>query len=300
MTTLASPTLDQLMVFLAVVDAGSFSGAARKVGRATSVVSYTIANLEAELGLTLFDREATRKPQLTAAGRSVLAEARMVSHGMDGLRAKVRTMHQGIEAEVRLALDMMLPDERVVDAVKAFRQRFPSVALHIRLEALGAVMQVVLDRLATVAVCGPPDTPVDGLERVDLGMVSMVPVAAPGHPLAAPAKGRPPGEGRNHVQIVLTDRSARTHGVDLGVIGARTWRVADLSTKLLLLREGAGWGYMPLPYVQGELKARRLVRLHLPDAKGGPYRFFGIYRADTPPGPAASFLLSRFQRQVDG
>src|ERR1700754_2456975 len=142
-----TPTLDQLRVFLAVVDAGSFAGAARKVGRATSVVSYTIANLEAELGIALFDRESTRKPRLTAAGRSVVAEARTVSHGIDGLRARVRSLHQGVEAELRIALDMMLPQERVADACKAFHARFPNVALHVRSEALGAVTQVVLDRL---------------------------------------------------------------------------------------------------------------------------------------------------------
>ena len=62
-----TPTLDQLRVFLTVVEAGSFAGAARRLGRATSVVSYSIANLEAQLGLAIFDRESTRKPQLTEA-----------------------------------------------------------------------------------------------------------------------------------------------------------------------------------------------------------------------------------------
>jgi DNA-binding transcriptional LysR family regulator len=57
-----TPTLDQLQVFLAVVDVGSFAGAARRLGRATSVVSYSIANLEAQLGVSLFDRQSTRKP----------------------------------------------------------------------------------------------------------------------------------------------------------------------------------------------------------------------------------------------
>ena len=71
-----TPTLDQLRVFLTVVEAGSFAGAARRLGRATSVVSYSIANLEAQLGLSIFDRESTRKPQLTEAGRAVLSEAR--------------------------------------------------------------------------------------------------------------------------------------------------------------------------------------------------------------------------------
>jgi hypothetical protein len=70
-----TPTLDQLRVFLTVVDVGSFAGAARKLGRATSVISYSIANLEAQLGVLLFDRESTRKPQLTEAGRTVLSDA---------------------------------------------------------------------------------------------------------------------------------------------------------------------------------------------------------------------------------
>jgi hypothetical protein len=46
-----TPTLDQLRVFLSVVDMGSFAGAARRLGRATSVISYSIANLEAQLGV---------------------------------------------------------------------------------------------------------------------------------------------------------------------------------------------------------------------------------------------------------
>jgi DNA-binding transcriptional LysR family regulator len=79
-----TPTLDQLKVFLTVVETGSFAAAARKLNRATSVVSYAIANLEAQLGVSLFDRESTRKPQLTDSGLTVLAEARTIYGGVDG------------------------------------------------------------------------------------------------------------------------------------------------------------------------------------------------------------------------
>ena len=103
-----TPTLDQLRVFLTVVDVGSFAGAARKLGRATSVISYSIANLESQLGVSLFDRESTRKPQLTEAGRTVLSEARTVANGVSGLRAKVKGLLQGLEAEVHLAIDVMM------------------------------------------------------------------------------------------------------------------------------------------------------------------------------------------------
>src|SRR6266702_1698913 len=122
-----TPTLDQLRVFLTVVDLGSFAAAARKLGRATSVISYSIANLEAQLGISLFDRDTTKKPQLTIEGRTVLAEARIVSNGINGLRAKVRAMLEGVEPEIHIALDVMLPASRVTDALKAFSEEFPSV-----------------------------------------------------------------------------------------------------------------------------------------------------------------------------
>ena len=62
-------TLDQLRTFIAAADEGSFSAAGRKLRRAQSVVSQTLANLEAQLGVTLFDRSA-RYPSLTDEGRA--------------------------------------------------------------------------------------------------------------------------------------------------------------------------------------------------------------------------------------
>lgn len=76
-----TPTFDQLRIFLAVVDAGSFAAAGRRLNRAVSVISYGIANLEAQIGLLLFDREGSRKPVLTTAGRALLAEARAINQG---------------------------------------------------------------------------------------------------------------------------------------------------------------------------------------------------------------------------
>src|SRR3954466_1229439 len=77
------PTLDQISVFLAVVESGSFTGAARRLGRATSVISYAIANLENQLGVTLFARAATARPQLTDAGRAILSDSRNLAIAVD-------------------------------------------------------------------------------------------------------------------------------------------------------------------------------------------------------------------------
>lgn len=292
-----TPTLDQLRVFLTVVDVGSFAGAARKLHRATSVVSYSIANLEMQLGVSLFDRKTTRKPQLTDAGRTVLAEARTIYNGIDGLRAKVRGLLQGLEAEVHLVLDVMLPSERVVDALKAFREQFPTVTLHLHMEALGGVTQRVLERGASLGVSGPLTLSIDGLERIGAGKVALIPVAAPTHPLATTGP-HAPGAAREHTQLVLTDRSRLTADQEFAVIGTRTWRLADLGAKHMLLREGVGWGNMPEPMVRDDLASGRLIRLDLPDRFEGDYVFDVIYRTDTPPGPAASWLIERFRDQV--
>ena len=75
MPDVGTPSLDQLRVFLAVVETGSFAAAGRRLDRATSAVSYTIANLETQLGIALFDRERTRKPALTEAGAVVAVKS---------------------------------------------------------------------------------------------------------------------------------------------------------------------------------------------------------------------------------
>lgn len=288
-----TPSFEQLRIFLAVVEAGSFAGAARRLNRAGSVISYGISNLELQLGLSLFEREGTRKPRLTAAGRAVLAEARTVTQGMDGLRARVKGLLDGMEAEVDLAVDVMLPAERLARVLRGFALACPTVSLRLHVEALGAVAAMVLDGKAAIGISGHLAIGIGELERVAAGSVVMAPVAAPDHPLSRMAQ-IPAGAGRNHVQLVLTDRSRFTAGRDFSVLSPRTWRLADLGAKHALLREGIGWGNMPLPLVQPDLVDGTLCRLHMPDQPAGAYRFFGIWRRDTPPGPGATWLLEQF------
>src|SRR5262249_12340325 len=123
-------------------------------------------------------------------------------------------------------------------------------------------------------------------------------VAAPDHPLARSGRNAP-GAGRNHIQLVLADRSDLRDGKERGVIGSQTWRLADLASKHMLLREGIGWGYMPEPLVHEDVDRGRLVTLDIPEYKNGFLRLHAIYRTDTPPGPAASWLIARFKKQAE-
>src|SRR3979411_1016728 len=144
MDMLDAVTLDQLRTFIAAVDEGSFSAAGRKLRRAQSVVSQTLANLEAQLGVKLFDRSA-RYPKLTDEGRSLLGDARSVADNVDGFKARARAMREGLEPELAVAMDVMYPMEDLTKAASHSRKTFPHRALRIYVEALGGVIKLVLD-----------------------------------------------------------------------------------------------------------------------------------------------------------
>lgn len=294
-----NPTLDQLNVLVEVVEAGSFTGAARKLNRALSVISYTISNLEAQLGVPLFDRTKSRRPVLTTEGRMVLAEARSVVGGISALRAKVAGMMNGLEGELHVVLDSLLPSDRVVEALKAFCAEFPSTTLNLHIETLGAVAHMVLEKTATVGIAGPY-ADYSELTRINVGLVRMVPVAGRHHALATGVEDGAAGASRDHVQLVVYDRSDRTKGKDFSVSANRTWRLADLSAKHALLRGGIGWGMMPLAMVRDDIASGLLVELDLPDRRAFDYPIDAIYRTDTPPGPAACWLIERFRAQQAG
>ena len=290
-----APSFDHLRVFLAVAETGSFAAAARRLRRATSVVSYAIASLESDLGLPLFERKATRKPQLTEAGRALLADGRGISQGMDGLLARARGLLSGLEAEVAIAVDVMLPAEKVVAALESFRTTFPTVNLRLYVEALGAVAQLVLDRVASVGVSGPLPRRLDALEQDAVSMVKLIAVAAPSHPLAQ-RKGRlTAAVAREHVQLVLTDRSRLTEGQDFSVLSVQTWRLADLGAKHALLLAGLGWGSMPEWLVREDIAAGRLKRLAIGAWEDSLYPLQSLHRADRPPGPAGRWLVQRLR-----
>jgi DNA-binding transcriptional LysR family regulator len=289
------PTLDQLQVFLAVVETGSFAAAGRRLRRATSVVSYAIANLESQLGIEIFDRKSTRKPQLTDAGRAILADARAIAGGVDELLARSRGLIAGLEAEVSLVVDVMLPTRILVGVLEEFQIEFPSVSLRLHVAALGAVVQLVLDGGATLGVSGPLERRIAALDFAQIGAVKLVPVAAPSHPLARIEGCVPEAAARAQVQLVLTDTSSLTKGQEFAVIGLRTWRLADLGAKHALLLAGIGWGSMPEPMIREDLQAGRLVRLAMNEWDGILYRLQSVHRSDTPPGPAARWLLERLE-----
>lgn len=190
-------------------------------------------------------------------------------------------------------VDVMLPTARLVKVLDAFRTRFPTVSLRLHVEALGAVTQLILDGTANIGVSGPLFYNTDELELRRIGAVKLVPVAAPTH-LLSRYKGRSTlAEARKHIQLVLTDRSSLTKDKEFGVIGTRTWRLADLGAKHALLLAGIGWGSMPESMVCDDLASRRLTKLDLDVWDSAMYPLQVVHRTDAPPGPSARWMVEQ-------
>ena len=288
-------TLDQLRVFLSIVDVGSFSGAARRLQRAQSAVSYAISHLERSLAVQLFDR-STRTPTLTEQGRALLADARLVTDRVDRLEERARELSGRAEPRVSLAVDGLDPLGRVLCALAGLRQAFPEVQVTLFTEMLGGVVAHVKDGACQIGVSAPvveqePDLTWQPLDRVEL-----VSVAAAGHPLAAWVGPIPSAELQAHTQLVITDRSHLTAGRDFGVHSGMRWQLADLEAKHACLRAGFGWGGMPLHRVREDLERGTLKKLEFEGVESvTSFEALLVHRSGFRPGPAATWLIERLK-----
>jgi DNA-binding transcriptional LysR family regulator len=282
-------SLDQLQVLLTVAEVGSFAGAARRLKRATSAISYAIDTLEAQLGLSLFDRGTTRRVRLTQAGEAIVSEAKSVAYSAQMLRARVKGLLEGLEAGLSVVVDVMFPSDRLVELLKSFHLTFPTVPLRVNIEALGGIERWLRSGAADIGIGGVLHMESEGLQRIQLAGVQIIPVAAADHPLALGGRAKL-GASREHLQLVLTEQPSAS-GRDFGVAGVNVWRLGDLATKHALLLAGLGWGGMPEPMVRADLDAGRLAHLQLPDWRGGEYPLQVVHKNDTPPGQAGQWLI---------
>lgn len=289
-------SLDQLRAFVAAVDEGSFSAAARRLGRAQSMVSDLIARLEAQLGLTLFDRSG-RLPRLTAAGQAVLGDARDVLGQLHYMRARASGMATGLEAELSVVFDAMYPIGRITAAAVAFRDRFPATPLRLSIEMLGNSFAPLLNGRAAIGIVGPAPPGLDTLATEPLAAVPVVMVAAASHPLARLPAPIARQALSTHIQLVLTDRSPLSEGLEYYVLSNSSWRLSDLMVKRAFLIAGLGWGGMPRHAIAADLADGSLVKLVLADlpAEGLRRPMQVAYPIDTPPGPAGRWLIDHLR-----
>jgi DNA-binding transcriptional LysR family regulator len=290
-------SLDQLRTFIAAAEEGSFSAASRRLRRAQSVVSQTLANLEGQLGVKLFDRRA-RFPVLTDQGRALLVDARAVAGDVDLLKARAKRMAGGLEPELSVAVDVVFPLAPFTATVAAFRKVFPATLLKFDIKS-SAVMEPVLDgRCAIGLMASLKDAPPQ-LTRERLLALRSPMVVSPQHPLATHGAPIPAAILSEHIQLVHADPSDLSGPGGFGLMSPRVWRLSHLGTKLAFLRAGLGFGLMPLHMIEADLASGALIQIMGESAppEGHVIAMSAVYRTDRPPGPAGRWFIDRLKQE---
>lgn len=125
--------LVELKAFVTVVEAGSFNRAADQLGASAAAVSRRISSLENSLGVKLLNR-TTRQLDLTEAGRQFYGDAVNIFELLEAAEEKLRTGHQTIRGNLRIAAPLSFGIGRLAPVLPAFMQRYPDLSVHLQLE----------------------------------------------------------------------------------------------------------------------------------------------------------------------
>ncbi len=261
-------SLELLQMLDAIDRHGSFSAAAGALHRVPSAISHAIGKLEGELGFPLFEREG-RKALLNAAGQTLLGDGRHLLYAAGELERRVQRIATGWEAELRIAVDMLIPAERLYPLVAEFLAAGHATQLRLTYEVLGGTWDALATGRADLAIGAPGDLPArGGIATRPLGFTRLLPLAAPSHPLAAGATPLPDEELRRHRAVAIADTSqelrARTTWLQ---DGQPVLRVPDLRAKAAAQVAGLGIGHLPRWLAEADIAAGRLVELPLAEPR---------------------------------
>lgn len=297
---IGSLTLDQLRVLVTIAETGSFSAAGRRLQRAQSAISQTVATLEGIQGVTLFDRSSHR-PHLTEVGRALVGQARVVLSGAGRFEAMAAGTREGVEPELAVAIDPLVPTAPLIESLRALRDAFPNLVVSFSTEGLGGAERRLRRGDAALAFCILlPSVPED-LTALPLLGARLIPVVAPGHALAKLGRPATRADLEEHVQLVLSDPSA-PDGPCYGVIGTRFWRFVELARRLDFLLAGLGWCRMPEHLVAPYLADGRLAALAIDDDPAGwagPLTVYAAHLRGKILGRAGRWLLDDLRARVD-
>ncbi|WP_338145683.1 LysR family transcriptional regulator [Streptomyces scabichelini] len=240
----------QLEYFVAIVEHGGFTHAARALHVAQPSLSRAIGNLERELGVTLFHRVG-RNAVLSTAGEAMADRARLVLRDLEAMRAAARSLGDGAVGRVDVAATSSSGLEPVTSIIAELRERHPGVTVSTSSAMAAAeVVAMVSQGRCEVGVCGSAQRPAgQGLVAHYLRDEEFLLVLPPGTlPAGAGPTVRP--EDLRGMRFVVTgpatavralfDRFSATVG-DLTVAA----EVGDRSVVLPMVLKGIGAGLMP-------------------------------------------------------
>lgn len=253
-------SLDSLAVLDAIERQGSFAAAAEALHRVPSAITYSVQKLEEDLGIAIFDRSGHRA-QLTEAGRELLKEGRRLLMAAAELEARAKRVATGYEVELRIAVDDLIPLERLFPLVEEFYGFACGTRLKLLIEVYGGVWDALATDRADLVVGAPGEGPPGGgYSTRPLGFVPWAFMVAPTHPLAGAGEPIAPEELIKHRTIAAADSSRslppRTSGL---LSGQDVLTVPDMRSKIEFQRAGLGVGYLPLHLTRADVRAGRLV-----------------------------------------
>jgi len=287
-------SLEQMRLFVSVAEQRSFSAVARDMKRAQSAVSSAIALLEADLGVSLFERSSGRQPRLTEAGGVLLEEARELLRQCERLDGRALALMRGQEARLRLAHDEAMPYQPVLDSLEALAARFPSLEMQLASGAQGDVARKLVERRADLGLLFHHEQMPEALERRVLGSVEMVTVCSVGHPLAGEPRVSRQLLGRHRQLLIAPQQSGYPGGEQ---ISAQVWRADSFYVMAELLMRGLGWAWLPRHVVQYPAYQNLMVEL-VSDWTPPALVVEMVWRRDEPLGPAARWLADSFAQHL--
>ncbi|MCA9545373.1 MAG: LysR family transcriptional regulator, partial [Myxococcales bacterium] len=251
--------LDALEALEAIDRHGSFAAAARALHKVQSAVSYLIQQLEAQLGVQVFDRSGHRAV-LTEVGRAVLEEARDVLARARRLEHLAQRFGGGWEPRLKIIVDGILPMEPLLGVFKQMADEGVPTRLQVTVAFLGGV-QARFEADGADLMLVKDHTPGPDREAHALPPVRVLLVAAPGHPLAA-APTLTLADLQPHMELTVHDPALgpdqpNPHRLPT----SRAFHLSDFNTKRLALLQGLGFGWMPHYLIAEDLAAGRLVPL---------------------------------------
>lgn len=284
---------DHIRAFLTIVEKGSFSAAAKTLGRGQTTISYAIATLEQQLGTKLFERTRSR-PVLTAAGAALVADAQKVSQSIDALKSRARAVAQGIEPDLTISIDNYAPPEIFTPVLRDFASAFPDVGLTLHQESVGQARDRVLQGDAALGIISDVQSRRQEFRSFKLGKsVKLIPVVVRGHPLAAFAKELHHDALSGFVQIV----SILHLDSEYGAFSPRLWHCNSLPIHRAALLAGVGWSAMPEHLALPDIEAGLIERINIAgweDPMRSGFELTLIHLFDATLGPAAKWLIEEF------
>lgn len=261
-------SLDALLVLDAIDRQGSFTAAAAALHRVPSAVSHAVARLEEDLGFALFVRSG-RSARLTAAGRTLLEDGRHLLQAAAELERRAQRVATGWEAELRIAVDMIVPLARLLPLVERFYAAGCGTQIRLDYEVLAGGWDALVTGRADLVIGASGDKPaLSGISSRPLADTELLFAVAPSHPLAAVPEPIPAAELQRHRVVVIADTSRQLASRSAGVHeGQAKLRVPDMESKAAAQAAGLGVGHLPRWLAEREAAAGRLLIRRLAETR---------------------------------